>query len=171
MCPFADSGVTRSVRGTPATAICRLVSATTASCPAVSASALVCIHHASSSSSSSPEQRRRAFFLPRDAMLAPYMCCGAVSVRLSVTCRYCIETAERIKLIFGIRLTSAYPSYTALESEFGFLQSKIGVFPRTLSQTLHLADLSAVFRHGTYVGCRKRCRTELTSSTFASSPN
>jgi len=41
------------------------------------------------------------FFLPRDAILARYMLspCVCLSVRLSVTRRYCIETAkQKIKI-------------------------------------------------------------------------
>jgi len=42
-------------------------------------------------------------FLPRDPTLARYMLssCIRVSVRLSVTSRYCIETTGRIELVFG----------------------------------------------------------------------
>ena len=40
--------------------------------------------------------------LPRDAMLARYVVVVCVSVCLSVTSRYCIETTERIELVWGM---------------------------------------------------------------------
>ena len=60
---------------------------------------------------------------------------GPVSVRPSITSRYCIETSERIELVLAQRLPSTYPTlvytefYTCYPSslhqpytEFGYLQ-------------------------------------------------
>jgi len=58
---------------------------------------------------------------PRDAMLAQVLAkvlCPCVSVRLSVTSRSSIETAELIELAFGTG-TSSQPYYTALKGNSG----------------------------------------------------
>jgi len=61
--------------------------------------------------------------LPRDALQrickARYMLWPGVS--LSVTCRYCIETAEPIELIFGTESTVGV-SYTLCYRRLGYLQ-------------------------------------------------
>jgi len=47
--------------------------------------------------------RYNCTFLPRDAILARYLLssCVRLSVRLSVTSRYCSETTGQLELVFG----------------------------------------------------------------------
>jgi len=59
-------------------------------------------------------------FLPLDAILARYMLSSVcLSVRLSVTSRYCIETTGRIELVFATD-ASFYLSHVVL---YGILSS------------------------------------------------
>ena len=53
------------------------------------------------------------------AVLAMSLC---PPVCLSVTSQYCVETAERIKLIFGADAALGL-SYTVFKGEFGYLQN------------------------------------------------
>jgi len=62
-------------------------------------------------------QCKKVVVLPRDVMLARYMLSSYVRpfLRLSVTRRYCIETARRIELVFGAgHGGSCHLSFTAL---------------------------------------------------------
>jgi len=77
-------------------------------------------------------------FLPRDTMIARYILClcERLSVRLSITRRYCIETTRRIELVFDIRVSPTYHKVCCKEI---LAPPKIRVLPsRTLPQTLDL---------------------------------
>ena len=68
-----------------------------------------------------------AVFLPTQryasAVLAMTLCLSVrLSVCLSVTSQYCVETAERIELVFGADAALGL-SYTVLKGEFGYLQN------------------------------------------------
>ena len=70
-------------------------------------------------------------FYSRDAMLVQYYLHMALcpSVCLSVTSRYCVETAERIELIFGVGLNATLSlSYTVLCSKGIRVSRKYGYF-------------------------------------------
>jgi len=70
-------------------------------------------------------------FLPRYAMLTRYLLSLRVrlSVRLSDTSRYCIETTVRIELVLAWRLPSTYP--TLCYKEIGYLQNPCGILSQT----------------------------------------
>ena len=94
--------------------------------------------------------------LPRDAVYAVVARPSArLSVRLSVTSRYCVETTGRIEVVFGMEILSTYLTLWYKEM---WVSPKITVLPcGTLSQTLDLDNFATA--------SRSRCQQHSSSSS------
>ena len=95
--------------------------------------------------------------LPRDAMLARYMLssCVCLSVRPSVTSRYCIQTTRQIKLVLARELRFIYPN---LRYEEIWVSQKSVLPSTTFARNCGLRK----FRHGKsvvgYIGVENETR-------------